>query len=323
MIARDEADCIGDAIRSCRGVVEDIVVVDTGSIDGTAELAKSLGARVFHQPWEDSFSKPRNLGLDQVKTPWVLVLDCDEKLRAESHQELMEFCRAEKAHAGLVHLQVHTEEGVTPARRVRVGRGDKGYRFKYRIHERGIRPFESIAETNITIDHFGYLHKSRDAKERLYSRLQQLDLQERPTDNYLLIDIMQSLQKKGDSAWKDYLPRAIETLERQAEKPPHALVEVLLDLVLRLPADEVPAALTQPQAAELAQKWLARSIPLLLARAEWNLRNQRFGRARELATRALHLWNTKTFQPCVPFRPAAAVENLQMIVRAANHGLSR
>jgi hypothetical protein len=321
MIARDEADCIGDAIRSCRGVVDDIVVVDTGSADGTPELAKSLGARVFHQAWEDSFSKPRNLGLEQVKTPWVLVLDCDEKLQADSHAPLVEFCRTTEAHAGMVHLHVHTEAGVSPSRRPRVGRGDKGYRFHYRLHERIHPVFESVADTNIIIEHYGYITKPREAKEKLYSRLQQLELRERPNDNYLLIEIMQTLQKKGDARWKEYLPRAVATLKRDAEKPPHALVEVLLDAVLRLPDEEVPAALPQAQAAQLSEKWLGKSIPLLLARAEWNLRNQRFKRAKQLATRALQLWNTKTFQPCVPFKPALAVQNLQTIVRTANQRL--
>jgi glycosyltransferase involved in cell wall biosynthesis len=184
MIARDEIRCIGDAIRSCAGVVEDVVVVDTGSTDGTPDLAGSLGARVFHQPWEDSFSKPRNFGLDQVRTKWVLVLDCDDKLRAGSGPLVIDACRSNAAEGFTVSYMVHSPTGPTPTRVLRLGRADMGFRFRNRIHERIVADPNAVAiATQIVIDHFGYLYKPRHAKADLYNRLLQMDLEDRPTDN--------------------------------------------------------------------------------------------------------------------------------------------
>src|SRR5579862_4737118 len=96
MITRNEALGVGDAIESCKGVADEVILVDTGSTDGTPEIASQLGARVLHQPWQDSFSAPRNLGFEHVKTEWLFVLDCDEKLRPESRAVLLETCRENK-----------------------------------------------------------------------------------------------------------------------------------------------------------------------------------------------------------------------------------
>ncbi len=78
MIARDEATTIGRALESVRGIADEIIVVDTGSQDGTKEIAGTFGARVLESPWEDDFSKTRNVGLGEVTCDYVLCLDADE-----------------------------------------------------------------------------------------------------------------------------------------------------------------------------------------------------------------------------------------------------
>jgi hypothetical protein len=317
MISRDEAGCIGDAIRSVAGVAEDIVVVDTGSTDGTPELAASLGARVFHQPWEDSFSKPRNFGFDQVRTKWVMVLDCDEKLQAQSRPLVIDACRSNVGDGFTVNVMVHSPTGVSPTRMLRIGRADKGFRFRNRIHERIDVDMSkhTVIATPIVIDHFGYLYKPRQVKAELYNRLLQLDVEDRPTDNYLLINLSHNCWCARDPRWQEYLPRAIATLPRDAENPPHALVTALFEIIFSLPPQDEPSTMTFAQADDLAARWLPTSLPVLSARAKWRFRNGREQEGREMAATALALWQAKTFRSDIAFKPGPLLAEMQRMAQ--------
>lgn len=80
MIARNEEAFIGDALASAQSVVDEIIVVDTGSTDRTVEIAKSYGARVFFKEWENDFAKARNESLRHATGDWVLIMDADERI---------------------------------------------------------------------------------------------------------------------------------------------------------------------------------------------------------------------------------------------------
>ncbi len=78
MIARDEAATIGRALESVSGIADEIIVVDTGSTDGTKEIISKFNARVIDTVWEDDFSIARNLGLREATCDYILCLDADE-----------------------------------------------------------------------------------------------------------------------------------------------------------------------------------------------------------------------------------------------------
>lgn len=80
MIVKDEAKRIKRAIESVSPVVDEIIVVDTGSSDTTVEIADSCGARVFSYEWHDDFAAARNFALKQSTREWILVIDADECL---------------------------------------------------------------------------------------------------------------------------------------------------------------------------------------------------------------------------------------------------
>jgi len=82
MIARDEEACIGKAIKSALALVDEIVVVDTGSRDNTRIIAEGYGARIIDEVWRDDFAAARNAALAAAACDWILVLDCDEQLQS-------------------------------------------------------------------------------------------------------------------------------------------------------------------------------------------------------------------------------------------------
>lgn len=80
MIVKDGEATLDRCLASVRGVVDEIVVADTGSSDRTVDICARHGAKVIAIPWENDFAKARNASLGQVRSDWVLVLDDDELL---------------------------------------------------------------------------------------------------------------------------------------------------------------------------------------------------------------------------------------------------
>jgi len=88
MIVRDEAARLERCLASVAGFVDEIIVVDTGSQDGTIAIARAWGATVHQRPWPGDFAAARNQALELVQGDWVLVLDGDEWLRPEARAPL-------------------------------------------------------------------------------------------------------------------------------------------------------------------------------------------------------------------------------------------
>ncbi len=91
MIVRDEAAVLAQTIQSAQVVADEVWVLDTGSTDGTAELAERLGARVSRTLWEADFAQARNHLLEEVDADWVLWLDAGEQVVPETALELRQF----------------------------------------------------------------------------------------------------------------------------------------------------------------------------------------------------------------------------------------
>ena len=89
MIVRDEAATLAQCLDSVEGVVDEIIVVDTGSTDATGEIAARYQARVYYLDWPDDFAAARNVSLAHATEDWVLVLDAEEVLNADGGQQLI------------------------------------------------------------------------------------------------------------------------------------------------------------------------------------------------------------------------------------------
>ncbi len=90
MIAKDEERFIGDCLLSVKGLVDEIILVDTGSSDGTINIARQHGAKIVACQWNNDFSAARNIALSHATGDWILVLDADEVLDLQSHDAIRE-----------------------------------------------------------------------------------------------------------------------------------------------------------------------------------------------------------------------------------------
>jgi len=86
IITLNEEDRLADCLMSVL-FAADVVVVDSGSTDRTAEIAREYGARVFIEPWR-GFGQQKQFAIDQCRERWVLVLDADERIPPDTVWEI-------------------------------------------------------------------------------------------------------------------------------------------------------------------------------------------------------------------------------------------
>lgn len=96
MIVKDEEAALPKCLGSVKSVVDEMVVLDTGSRDRTSHIAKKYGAQVHHFQWCNDFSAARNEALKYVTGDWILVLDADETLTQKIVPQLKEVIQQEE-----------------------------------------------------------------------------------------------------------------------------------------------------------------------------------------------------------------------------------
>ncbi|WP_193787683.1 glycosyltransferase [Fortiea contorta] len=111
MIVKNEAATLPQCLTSVKNVVDEMVVLDTGSSDRTPEIATLYGAKVHHFPWCDDFSAARNAALKHVTGDWILVLDADETLAADIVPQMKSTIQSEEyLLINLVRYEVGAEQ---------------------------------------------------------------------------------------------------------------------------------------------------------------------------------------------------------------------
>ena len=90
MIVRDEEAVLARCLDSVREAVDEMVIVDTGSLDRTKEIASLYTEKVYDFPWIDDFAAARNAVMDRCRGKWYFTVDCDEWLDADL-SELLAF----------------------------------------------------------------------------------------------------------------------------------------------------------------------------------------------------------------------------------------
>ncbi|SVE31761.1 uncharacterized protein METZ01_LOCUS484615, partial [marine metagenome] len=161
MIAKNEEDRLGGCLESVQGLVDEIVVVDTGSDDRTVEIAESFGAKMGYFPWNDNFSDARNESLKLATGDWIIWLDPDDLLPKEMHEPIREAMRQ-----GLgmkrAYFWVLDDQGYEPVTclQLRLFPNLEGVRFSQPIHEQltpSLIELGVVCEpTDIRVVHTGY-----------------------------------------------------------------------------------------------------------------------------------------------------------------------
>jgi tetratricopeptide (TPR) repeat protein/glycosyltransferase involved in cell wall biosynthesis len=222
MIVRDNARTVAACLESIRPWVDEMVVVDTGSLDDTPAIAARLGARVFHFPWCDSFSAARNESLRQARGRWLFWMDSDDTIDPANGRRLRALAcgEAEPALLGYV-MQVHCpgpgEDGacdLTVVDHVKLIRNLPSLRFEGRIHEQILPAIRAaggeVGWTDLFVVHAGYDHspEGQERKKQRDLRLLELELAERPEHPFTLFNLGMTYADLGEHG------KAVEFLNR-------------------------------------------------------------------------------------------------------------
>lgn len=109
LVVRDEEEHIAEVLKSVRGLADQVVVADTGSIDRTARIAEDMGAEVHHLEPSAGFGAWRTAALRRADGDWVLVLDADERLDPASQDELRRIVKSDDLVGYLVRIINYTD----------------------------------------------------------------------------------------------------------------------------------------------------------------------------------------------------------------------
>jgi len=208
MIVKNEEKMLPGCLESVKGLVDEIIIVDTGSSDRTIEIAKSFGAKVFNFIWNDDFAAARNESLKHCTGKWILYLDADERIRpinnAKFREEVLKLpeniggmvCTIESSHLALTGEKDFHRGGYP---RIFKNLIYPKVKFIGRVHEQ-ISPSLKDAgmdfiNSDIVIEHLGYDQSTeimQSKVQRNYKMLLQ-HVNEEPLNGYAWFQLGQTL----------------------------------------------------------------------------------------------------------------------------------
>ncbi|WP_158638571.1 glycosyltransferase [Metabacillus litoralis] len=184
MIVRDESKVLRKCLESVTGVVDEIIIVDTGSEDNTKEIAKEYTCNVFDYKWDNSFANARNYASTYAKGEWILVLDADEYVDRENLHEAIEEIKQKNNNyevfsVNVVNYTGATGEVIIEHKPTRIYRNYIGLKFYRSIHEQLRNQDKSditYGLSSLKVYHTGYLTKvvqEKNKRSRNMSLLQE------------------------------------------------------------------------------------------------------------------------------------------------------
>ncbi|HEY8346562.1 MAG TPA: glycosyltransferase [Symbiobacteriaceae bacterium] len=209
MVVRDEERDLPRCLDSVRGLVDEIVIVDTGSKDQTVAVARRYGAVVRQISWQNDFAAARNASLELATGDWVLVLDADEVLLPEETHVLPLLLSDPGTEGYFLTVKNLLGSPADPQYQCdpvfRLFRRRPAYRFVGRVHEQilpviqAVNPQAVVRHSPLTILHYGYLDEYVRAqnKRQRNIRLLEASLAARPGDPFLLFNLGREHMRSG------------------------------------------------------------------------------------------------------------------------------
>src|ERR1051326_4868327 len=167
IIGKNNAKTIRPCITSVLRHVDEVIFVDTGSTDGTDQIARELGARVFYFPWCDDFAAARNESIRHARGKWIFWMDTDDVLPEECAKLPRQLAQTKdkriRGYIGHVHCPGAGEDGmndVTVVQHVKMFRNYAAIYWERRLHEQVLmairRAGGDVLMTGLYVVHAGY-----------------------------------------------------------------------------------------------------------------------------------------------------------------------
>ena len=226
LIVKNEAAVLDACLASIRGVVDEIVVVDTGSADDSVAIALHHGAVVHEHRWTGDFAAARNEALERTSCDWILYIDADERLENGDRAAFESLLRG--APEAAFRILLRPDSRSTPYREYRIWRHDPRIRFEGVIHEKVVPAIHRVADqdgreigvADLLLTHVGY-EGDQTHKHRRNLPLLRRQLEVEPHNLFNLHHLFRVLEGLGerDEAEK-VLERAVDVARRKRDGDP-------------------------------------------------------------------------------------------------------
>jgi O-antigen biosynthesis protein len=227
MIGRDNCETLRPCLESIRPWVDEIIFVDTGSVDETPQIAAEFGAKLFEFPWCDDFSAARNVSLEHATGEWVFWMDTDDTIPEDAGRRLREIALGPHAD----HVLAYTAEvrclgrfegEMTVVDHVKLFRNLPELKFEFRVHEQLLPSIRrlggEIVWSDIYVEHHGSNLEgdAQDAKCARDLRILGLELEERPEHPFALFNFGMTYADMNDHEQAvDYLQRSLAVSQNE------------------------------------------------------------------------------------------------------------
>lgn len=186
MMVKNEEKRLPTALKSAAPWVDEIVVVDTGSTDDTVRIAQGFGAKIYHHPWEHSFSTHRNQTIGYATGDWLLILDADEELDPSTAHWLHRLAYDPEVNVFFFELNNQLKDGGESfILHPRMFRNFKGFHYEGQVHNRPV--FDGpAAKAPVRLIHYGYAEDPETMERKHRRRLEMIrKWVESEPDNYI------------------------------------------------------------------------------------------------------------------------------------------
>lgn len=224
MITKNEEERLPVCLENIKNVVDEIIIVDTGSIDQTVQTAKQLGAKVYKRKWKNDFSEIRNYAIEKASGKWILVLDPDEIMPEEDAKKIKLLLNNPMAEGYLfyIHTFLTNHAASSQTQSLRLFRNRKNYRYQNKIFEH--IPDESITnvlDSEIQIFHYPDPVRFEEMRKLKMNLLTQ-EINQDPDNTYLhYVYGIELLNQKKYQEGVDQFQAAIKNINHDHVFSPH------------------------------------------------------------------------------------------------------
>jgi len=193
MILKNEEHFLPGCLKTVKGLVDEIIVVDTGSTDRTMEIAAEYGAKIYQHPWQNDFSLHRNQSIDYAAGDWILILDADEELDPSEHSMIKSAIKRKDIDAVSFVVYNKIQGGRTGfLNSHRLFRNKKEYRYSGIVHNQLIMDGITLS-TQLKVFHHGYglSEEKMRAKGKRTEILLKQQLEENPDNAFAHFNLAQ------------------------------------------------------------------------------------------------------------------------------------
>ncbi|MFR1708038.1 MAG: glycosyltransferase [Clostridium sp.] len=210
MIVRDEEKFLDDCLKSLKPLMDlnlaELILVDTGSIDNTVEIAKKYTNKVYFKQWNNNFSEARNYSISLARGEYIFIMDADQEMEYSEVEKLIKLFSSNEYKKfntySLVYKNFINEDlsEYTYFSLNLIFKNDGYFRYEGKVHNQPLYK-GPVRNLEVYMLHYGYI-MTEEIKEKKFKRTATLlksEIEKDPKNIYYIYQLSRSYEMHGDT----------------------------------------------------------------------------------------------------------------------------